>query len=96
MPVTRKELAFSKRYLKELNLMLKRGCNQDDHTEVVEILQDGGVIPAKYRDHTMSPTSKSVWQGCRELHINPDWLLIYETNETTIRLVATGTHSDLY
>ena len=34
----------------------------------------------------------------RELHIEPDWLLVYQIqkSELILRLVRTGTHSDLF
>ncbi|MDD7185979.1 MAG: type II toxin-antitoxin system mRNA interferase toxin, RelE/StbE family, partial [Oscillospiraceae bacterium] len=36
--------------------------------------------------------------GCRECHILPDWLLIYEIadDELILYLTRTGTHSDLF
>ncbi|MDO5563392.1 MAG: type II toxin-antitoxin system YafQ family toxin [Synergistaceae bacterium] len=36
--------------------------------------------------------------GCRECHVAPDWLLIYEIVEDTLilYLTRTGTHSDLF
>ena len=38
------------------------------------------------------------WDGFRECHIQPDWLLIYLVEEDilTLTLVETGTHGDLY
>ncbi|MCL2378528.1 MAG: type II toxin-antitoxin system YafQ family toxin, partial [Defluviitaleaceae bacterium] len=38
------------------------------------------------------------YKGCRECHITPDWLLIYEVVENTLKLylTRTGTHSDLF
>ena len=36
--------------------------------------------------------------SCRECHIQPDWLLIYEISnkELILYLPRTGTHSDLF
>ena len=36
--------------------------------------------------------------GCRECHIAPDWLLVYEIDgtELILYLTRTGTHSDLF
>ena len=31
-----------------------------------------------------------------ECHIEPDWLLIYQMNETELWLVRTGSHADLF
>ena len=40
----------------------------------------------------------SLAEKCRECHITPDWLLIYEINKTELilYLTRTGTHSDLF
>jgi mRNA interferase YafQ len=34
--------------------------------------------------------------GCRDLHIEPDWILIYTASAEHLRLERTGTHSDLF
>jgi mRNA interferase YafQ len=34
--------------------------------------------------------------GYRECHISPDWLLIYQTTETELILVRTGSLSGLF
>lgn len=37
------------------------------------------------------------WKGFYECHIEPDWLLIYDTTSSDIlALHRTGTHSDLF
>lgn len=49
-------------------------------------------LPARYRDHPL----RGSWQGYREIHIEPDWLLIYCVQGDELRLVRTGTHADLF
>jgi len=39
---------------------------------------------------------KGKWVGHRDLHIEPDWVLIYTLDDETVRLERTGTHSDLF
>ena len=38
------------------------------------------------------------FKGCRECHIEPDWLLVYRVidDELILELLYTGTHSDLF
>ena len=38
------------------------------------------------------------WEGYRECHILPDWLLVYKyiEDELILYLTRTGTHSDLF
>jgi len=49
----------------------------------------------QHRDHELS----GKFQGVRECHIEPDWLLIYDkegnTKSGTLKLIRTGTHGDL-
>ena len=49
-------------------------------------------LPASYRDHPL----RGVWKGYRELHIEPDWLLIYRVAGDELRLARTGSHSDIF
>ena len=81
-------------FKKDLKLCKKRGYNIDLLTEVLKLLQNGKQLPEKYLDHPLSGTFKN----CRECHILPDWLLIYEysDNDLIIYLTRIGTHSDLF
>ncbi|MDB5522773.1 MAG: putative addiction module toxin, RelE/StbE family [Rhizobium sp.] len=36
------------------------------------------------------------WKGYRDLHVEPDWLLIYRVVGEELHLVRTGSHSDLF
>ena len=58
------------------------------------LLAEGRGLPAEYKDHALSGD----YIGCRECHIAPDWLLVYEIieGELLLYLTRTGTHSDLF
>ena len=43
------------------------------------------------RDHALA----GKWKGFRDCHLEPDWVLIYEISAERLKLVRTGTHSDL-
>ena len=49
-------------------------------------------LPARYRDHPL----RGNWRDYRELHIEPDWLLIYRIKGDELQLVRTGSHADLF
>ena len=49
-------------------------------------------LTARYRDHPLRGT----WKGYREVHIEPDWLLIYRVRGDELHLVRTGSHADLF
>lgn len=59
---------------------------------VVTALASGERLDVVYQDHQLS----GVWRGHRELHIAPDWLLIYKVVDDELRLVRTGRHVDLF
>lgn len=88
------DLVLSTRFKKSLKLAQKRGLDISLLESVVEDLLNGFPLNEKYRDHAL----KGNWNGFRECHIQPDWLLIYliEDDILTLTLVDTGTHSDLF
>ena len=63
--------------------------------ELVDILRVRGALPRKYKPHKLSGYKGGMTWEC---HIEPDWLLIWEQNDThlTLLMLETGTHSDLF
>ena len=88
------EIVSSARFKKDLKLAIKRGYNMNLMETVVNTLASGNVLEAKHKDHALS----GEFIGCRECHITPDWLLIYEIDkgQLLLYLTRTGTHSDLF
>lgn len=80
------------RFKKEFKLMMKRGADEKKFLQVVESLLLDKLLLEKYRDHRLAGD----YQGSRELHIEPDWLLIYQVTKSELILERTGTHSDLF
>ena len=74
--------------------MIKRGYDISLLEEIVNKLANGEELPERNRDHALTGNYK----GCRECHIKPDWLLIYQIidEELILFLTRTGTHSDLF
>ena len=72
----------------------ERGLNLELLDQVVTMLQNNIPLQEKYRDHEL----KGKYQGFRECHIQPDWLLIYlkDNDVLTLTLVDTGSHTDLF
>ena len=88
------ELILTGRFKKSLKLAKKRGLDLTLLDNVITMLQNDIPLEEKYRDHEL----KGKYQGFRECHIQPDWLLIYlkENDVLTLTLVDTGTHADLF
>ena len=84
----------SSRFQKDLKRVQKRGYNISLLTEVIKKLANGEELPPKNHDHLLVGD----YVGCRECHIAPDWLLIYEISEEELflYLTRTDTHSDLF
>lgn len=90
MLTIRYETTFKKDYKR----IVKRGYDVRLLETVIGLLAEQSPLPEKYRDHSLSGN----YVGCRECHITPDWLLIYEVNEKELilYLTRTGSHSDLF
>ena len=88
------EIRFTTQFKKDIKLAKKQGKDIDKLFEVVEHLANGEALEDKYRDHDLSGNYK----GCRECHIEPDWLLIYEVDNgiLILMLYRVGSHSDLF
>lgn len=88
------EIVMSNRFKKDLRLAARRGYNFDLLDEIVNKLTRRELLPEKNKDHALSGD----FEGCRECHIAPDWLLVYQVNdrELILYLMRTGTHSDLF
>ena len=87
-------IVLTSMFRKDLKTARKRGYDLSLLTGVVDTLAMGLPLAEKYKDHGLVGNYK----GCRECHITPDWLLIYEIsdNELILYLTRTGTHSDLF
>lgn len=72
--------------------MKKRGKDLLKLEYIIQLLAEDRPLPEKYRNHKLVGN----YQGLKECHIEPDWLLIYGTKDDTLYLARTGTHSDLF
>ncbi len=84
----------SRKFRKDYRLTVRRGYNIYLLEEVVNKLSAGETLERKYKDHGLSGN----FEGARECHITPDWLLVYEIDgdELALLLLRTGTHSDIF
>ena len=72
--------------------MRKRGKDLFKLEEVVERLVLGTELDKRYVPHPLTGN----WKPLRDLHIEPDWLLIYRVTDDEVYLARTGTHADLF
>ena len=88
------EVKFTNLFKKDLKLAKKQNIDLNKLFDVVNILAEGGILEAKYRDHDLS----GEYKGTRECHVEPDWLLVYEIQNDVLVLMLyrLGTHSELF
>ncbi len=88
------KIKSSRKFAKDLKKIQKRGYDLRLIRSVIHKLANGEKLPEKNQDHILLGNYK----GCRECHITPDWLLVYELldDELILYLTRTGTHSDLF
>lgn len=72
--------------------MQKRGSDMKKLHAVIEKLVNEEELDARFRDHPL----QGQFAGARDCHVSPDWVLIYAIIENELRLIRTGSHSDLF
>lgn len=84
--------ARSSRFKRDVKRAGERGKDLTKLEALLESLIRGEPLSALYRDHLL----RGKWKGYREVHIEPDWLLIYRVAGTELRLARTGSHAELF
>ncbi len=94
MRKTKLSVVTTAAFKRDYKLAIKRGLKISLLEDVVAALAMGEHLPEKNRDHALTGN----WEGHRECHILPDWLLIYriEGDLLILTLTRTGTHSELF
>lgn len=87
-----KEIFRKSQFKKDFKRILKQGRKPEEFKKVLKILVSGKEFLDKYKDHQLTGN----WKEFRELHIKPDWLLIYKIENETLTLIRTGSHSELF
>jgi mRNA interferase YafQ len=84
--------SYSGQFKRDVRLAQKRGKKMEKLSAAMQLLIDEQPLDRAYLDHPL----KGDWKGCRDLHIEPDWLLIYSLDDDAVRFERTGTHADLF
>lgn len=82
----------SAQFRRDVKRVEKRGKDLGKLKELLILLIQQSELPSKYRDHPL----KGDWNGFRDAHIEPDWLLIYRIQGDELQLARTGSHVDLF
>lgn len=79
---------------RDLRRISRRNKNLSKIKSVMTLLVAGKPLAPNNRDHVLIGN----YNGRRECHIEPDWLLIYKIDEENKEIIfeRTGSHSDLF
>lgn len=83
---------YSGQFKRDVKPAEKRGKDIGKLKEALRLIIEEAPLPALYLDHPL----KGEWKGYRDLHIEPDWLLIYKIDGDAVRFERTGRHADLF
>ena len=84
--------SYTGQFKRDVKLAKKRGKNMGNLRRVIRLLLAGQPLPRELGDHPL----KGEWKPSRDLHIEPDWDLIYCVDGEVVRFERTGTHADLF
>ena len=84
----------SKKFKKDVKKLNKQRKDLTKLAEPLDKIKNGQPLDAKYEDHPLEGNKA----GCRDCHIEPDWVLIYRVNikEGKLYLLRTGSHSEVF
>jgi mRNA interferase YafQ len=88
------QVEYTSKFKRDLKLVKKRKKDIASLHQIMKQIEHEKPLAAKLRDHALTGN----WKSYRELHIEPDWLLIYKLppKENIVIFVRTGTHADLF
>ena len=90
------QIRYTSSFKKNYKKIKKQGRDIDKLKYIISKLANGLELEEKYKNHILF--DDKYYKNCKECHIEPDWLLIYQyiDNELILLLIATGTHSELF
>ncbi len=93
---TKLEIKTTTKFDKQLKKLYKQGKDIEKLIYVIQKLANKQKLDFKFRNHSLN--DNKIYKNCKECHIEPDWLLIYQIkdNELILLLFATGSHSELF
>ena len=88
------KVEYTSKFKRDLKLANRRKKNIPLLQQIMKRIEYEELLSQQLKDHTLTGN----WKSHRELHLEPDWLLIYKLipEEKVVIFVRTGTHSDLF
>ena len=85
------DIKTTKQYRKDLKRLLLRNFNLSKLDVLINLILNKNDL-GQYGCHFLS----GKYLGFIDCHVENDWILIYQMTRTTLILIRTGTHSDLF
>ncbi|MDG4868705.1 type II toxin-antitoxin system YafQ family toxin [Guyparkeria sp. 1SP6A2] len=82
----------SSQFKRDVKRLQKRGKDMAKLRDLLGLLIEQAPLPESYQDHPL----RGNWNGYRDAHIEPDWLLLYRVDGDELYLTRTGSHPDLF
>lgn len=88
------EVNFTNQFKKDVKLASKQHRDLDLLFEIIKRLSNKETLEPEFNDHRLSGN----YSLCRECHIRPDFLLIYQIYDdiNLLILIRVGSHSELF
>ena len=93
---TKYKINYTSNFKKQYKRIKRQGKDINKLKIILEKLANLEPLEAKYKDHSLVDNKN--FRDCRECHIEPDWLLVYQYQDDKIvlLLIGTGSHSDIF
>ena len=85
-------LRYTSQFKKDFKRMGKRGADMKKLHTVIQKLAKEEELDARFKDHPL----QGKFAEAHDCRISPGWILIYAIAGNELRLIRTGTHSDLF
>jgi len=83
---------YTGQFKRDVKRLEKRGKDMEKLRAVIRLLLADAPLPRALADHPL----KGEWKPSRDLHLEPDWLLIYCIEGDAVRFERTGSHADIF
>ena len=93
-----REIEITTKYKKDYKAAVRQNLPIKKLDEIIKSLQADIPLPASNHDHQL----QGKYKDCRECHITPDWLLIYQKKDDAdkelliLSLIRLGSHAKLF
>ena len=83
---------FTSQFKRDMKALANRGWDVAKLQAVMRTIVERRPLERSRADHPL----RGEWKGCRDCHVEGDWVLIYEIAEGEATFHRTGTHSDVF